>query len=161
MEFLRELHLSTFKQEQELQQDFDNLRHQYYNILDQFESILSEATDLDFSGHNATLSDLEDNIEKLANMLAACGRGIKAAEKLTGTARTQHLEAIKQNMRRIQARYRILTAEFDNYTNDGDAPKGSQSPQGWQGDSRDFSGRFVSNQKRIPREQRAPGFRVG
>ncbi len=128
MEFLRELHLSMVTKEQNLQLDFENLKHQYYNILDNMERMLSESTDLGFSRKNTTLSDLENNVEKLGQMLVAAGRGLGVANKLKGAEGAKHRSVILSNLNRIRARLNTLAKELEYYMNQTEVPFTPASP---------------------------------
>lgn len=122
MEFLRELHMAAFNQQQDLQLQLDDLKHQYYNILDTMEKMLSEATDLSFSRQNTTLPDLEQNLEQLAKMLLAAGRGLGMANKLPGEQGKKHRAAVMSNLNRIRHRLSVLAKELEHYMGPGQDP---------------------------------------
>lgn len=101
MEFLRELNnnYGQNQQIQNLQVDYEELKHQYYNILDQV-SILSEK--VDFSKVSAM--DVESQLDQLHRMFLAARKGLGLVNKMRpGPDRGKNASRVLTNLNQIRA----------------------------------------------------------
>lgn len=116
MELLRELYFFN-DQFVSLNKQLTLIKERFEEVSDKIKQLpVNEVTDLNFSKNNMTLPNLKLNIDKLHDMLEKAFRSFETVGKLRDEqGRNRHAQAIKDNIKRIDARLKTLEDEYHYY----------------------------------------------